>query len=955
MNGDVADTLERQERLQAVFLQYVEAADQGEAPNREAFLAAHAEFADEIEEFLAGYHHMRQVVGSLRDLGGLRAGRDGRQASLPAGKPARSLAPTGGRSDVEQREVEAGLGQIGDYRLLREIGRGGMGVVYEAEQQSLRRRVALKMLPLVGGVDPRQLQRFRNEAEAAAHLHHTHIVPVFAVGSERGVHFYAMQYIQGLSLASLIDELTGAKLPLSEGASATSAANVTPAVAAISTEHSTRARSFFRRVATIGKHTAEALEYAHQMGVIHRDIKPANLLLDERGEVWITDFGLAQFQSQAPLTITGELVGTLRYVSPEQAMAKRGLVDHRTDIYSLGATLYELLTLQPVFDGKDRHALLHQIASAEPKPPRALDASIPVELETIVLKALAKNPGDRYGSAQELADDLQRFLENKPIQAKRPSLAERGRKWLRRHPAVVLSTMLLLLFGLVGFAVSTMVIEGERRKTQAAYERLDKEEKQTRAALEKLALEEKRAKAAYDAEEFQRRLAEWDFAQAQRAIELVVQFSEGELAHKAGCQDIRRRLLLTVLDYYEDFLAQHAGDPALQAGRERVAVLVTELSNLDGTALLTILREDNVQKHLQLRPEQKNRLTALLNSHAGQPRPKEKETSPEPRSQDKAKFELALAEILDPAQRESFQKIVLQVQNQGRYGFSDPQLVKTLGLTAMQRERIRRIQDETHKVWADHVFTAQKISDPAAFWANAQDRILSIFDNDQRRQWLALVGPPLTVDFREGYPFDGKNVNLPANPAPPFELKSTWRGSIAVLQTDKDHAGSGFGHKALVNDKQYYSWCGKEIPPTVFEIAVTAGPLTREERQHLLTKGDQPSSETNVPSDWLVLFRSADPAVWNTDSPRESKFAIPLSRAPDNVCYLRLKRMDTGDMQIVAIRRADLGRTPSLPPDQDFVWNGSNIDAWGGRHLGIGETRPLNDGPPKRPPKKRPN
>jgi serine/threonine protein kinase len=490
--------------------------------------------------------------------------------------------------------------------MLREIGRGGMGVVYEAEQKSLRRRVALKILPLAGGVDPRQLQRFRNEAEAAAHLHHTHIVPVFAVGSERGVHFYAMQYVQGLSLSSLIDELSGAKPTISEGVSGTPVANVTQAAAAISTEHSTRARSFFRRVATIGKHTAEALEYAHQMGVIHRDIKPANLLLDERGEVWITDFGLAQFQSQAALTITGELVGTLRYVSPEQAMAKRGLVDDRTDIYLLGATLYELLTLQPVFDGKDRHMLLHQIAFAEPKPPRALDSSIPIELETIVLKALAKNPGDRYGSAQELADDLQRFLENKPIQAKRPSLAERGRKWLRRHPSAAVTAMLLLLFGLVGFAVSTVVIEGERRKTQAAYERLDREEKQTKAALEKLALVEKRTKAAYDAEEFRR--AEWDFAQAQRAIELVVQFSEGELAHKPGQQDIRRRLLLTVLDYYEDFLAQHAGDPALQAGRERVTLLVSELSNLGGTALLSIIREDTVQKHLNLREEQKKRL-----------------------------------------------------------------------------------------------------------------------------------------------------------------------------------------------------------------------------------------------------------------------------------------------------------------------------------------------------------
>jgi hypothetical protein len=190
-------------------------------------------------------------------------------------------------------------------------------------------------------------------------------------------------------------------------------------------------------VAQLGVEAAEALEYAHQLGVVHRDIKPANLLVDGRSHLWVTDFGLAQVQSQAGLTMTGDLLGTLRYMSPEQTLGQPGLVDHRTDLYSLGATLYELLTLEPAVRGNDRHEVLRRIAFEEPRPPRKLNKAIPVELENVVRKAMEKIPDDRYATAGELADDLRRFLEDKPMRARPPTVRQRLVKWSRRHQPVL--------------------------------------------------------------------------------------------------------------------------------------------------------------------------------------------------------------------------------------------------------------------------------------------------------------------------------------------------------------------------------------------------------------------------------------------------------------------------------------------------------------------------------------
>jgi tetratricopeptide (TPR) repeat protein len=428
----------------------------GEVVDLEAVAREHPGHAEELRRLLP-------ALGALDELS--RSGDDRHSGVAPC--PAAAAEPL--------------TGVLGDYRILREVGRGGMGVVYEAEQVSLGRRVALKVLPFAAALDSRHLQRFHNEARAAAGLHHSHIVPVYGVGCERGVHYYAMQFIDGPTLADLLAQLRRAAErqaapadatvahPPPEGAEAVPAGAETPLAAALSTERAGRGREYYRTVARWGVQVAEALDYAHQVGVVHRDVKPGNLLVEHRGQVWVTDFGLAHILSEASLTATGDLVGTLRYMSPEQALAKRVVIDHRTDIYSLGATLYELLALRPVFGGSDRQELLRQIAFEEPVPPRRLQRSVPAELETIVLKALEKNPQERYATAQELADDLGRFLEDHPIRARRPGVVQRLRKWGRRYRLAVnvAAACLLVVLAVVAGSVGWVVRDREARREDA--------------------------------------------------------------------------------------------------------------------------------------------------------------------------------------------------------------------------------------------------------------------------------------------------------------------------------------------------------------------------------------------------------------------------------------------------------------------------------------------------------
>jgi serine/threonine protein kinase len=327
--------------------------------------------------------------------------------------------------------------KLGEYRILREVGRGGMGIVYEAEDTTLGRRVALKVLPAQMVRHPRHLLRFQSEARAAARLHHTNIVPVFGVGESDGLHYYIMQFIHGQGLDLVLEQLAGTKAGPRE-----TGPQIFP--------HPSREQgaAYWKSVARIGIHVAEALAHAHAQGTLHRDIKPSNILLDSQGVAWVTDFGLAKVADSDDLTPNGDIVGTVRYMAPERFQGKG---DARSDVCALGLTLYELLTLRPAFDQLDTRELLYQVANVEPRPPRKVCPAVPRDLETIVLKAIARDPKQRYQSAAELADDLRRFADDAPIRARAMHWLERLGRWCRRNPWPSYLLLAILLTAGVGF------------------------------------------------------------------------------------------------------------------------------------------------------------------------------------------------------------------------------------------------------------------------------------------------------------------------------------------------------------------------------------------------------------------------------------------------------------------------------------------------------------------------
>jgi serine/threonine protein kinase len=401
----------------------------------------------------------------------------------------------------EGEKKKASRRALGDFRILAELGRGGMGIVYEAEQLSLKRRVALKIFPAAAILAPDRLQRFYAEAATAARLEHPNIVQVHTVGCEGGIPYYAMQLVHGQSLAQVLQkwrELAAKDNPDGSAPASPDAGSETfngpestdcrrddragqasgaAALAGPTASESGRAapvlpvrsdaREFFDRVARMAAQVAEALEHAHRADVIHRDVKPSNLLLDGQGQIWITDFGLALNPRECDLTKTGDIIGTTGYMSPEQASGQRDAVDHRTDIYSLGVTLYEVLTLRLPCLAQNHAELLRQLGPEGPPPPRQWNPAIPRDLETIVLKAMAIDPGARYATAQALADDLRRFAEDRPIEARRPSWADRRTRVVRRSRWLVLPAALMLLAGLAWWYHGTVPLLPRTRAPEA--------------------------------------------------------------------------------------------------------------------------------------------------------------------------------------------------------------------------------------------------------------------------------------------------------------------------------------------------------------------------------------------------------------------------------------------------------------------------------------------------------
>jgi eukaryotic-like serine/threonine-protein kinase len=388
---------------------------------------------------------------------------------------------------VPASAAAAALRQLGDYRILREVGRGGMGIVYEAEQVSLGRHVALKVLPGSWLLNRTFLERFRREAKAAARLHHTNIVPVFGTGEAEGTHFYAMQFIRGEGLDKVLHDLrrlrggqstspaeartvtVAAHLASGVFAAADTAADPTEPVADVTRSGLSGSRpnaAYYRSVARVGLQVAEALAYSNKQGILHRDIKPSNLLIDLQGTVWVTDFGLAKADGD-DLTHTGDIVGTIRYMAPER-FDGRSLP--QSDVYSLGLTLYEMVAHRPAYEAANRAKMVEQVLHAMPAPLRRADPHVPRDLETIIRKAIAKDPADRYPTADAFAEDLRRFLTDRAVLARRATPLETAWRWCRRNPAVagLLATVAVLLVVVaVGSTVATVRLRGALADSEA--------------------------------------------------------------------------------------------------------------------------------------------------------------------------------------------------------------------------------------------------------------------------------------------------------------------------------------------------------------------------------------------------------------------------------------------------------------------------------------------------------
>ncbi|MCC9642855.1 protein kinase [Rhodopirellula sp. JC740] len=498
---------EQQSRLTKLLDEYLVGLEQGERLDEDEIVRSNPDLESVFRAYL---EKLRALYGIAA---GMNPSMDASATPLPADK------------------------RLGDFVLQREIGRGGMGVVYEASQVSLDRRVAIKLLPLASMLDSNQIARFKNEAHAAGLLQHPNIVPIHNVGSHQGVHYYAMAYIDGVSLDAWV---------------------------ATHKEHSSAVN--WREVVRWGVDVADALHEAHENGVVHRDIKPSNLMLDGHGKIWVTDFGLARCQTELSLTRSGDVIGTMRYMSPEQSRGQTALIDGRADVYSLAVTLYECLTLRRAHEGEDAATILKQIDDGEVQPLRATRPDLPLDLETVIRKAMSKSREDRYDTAMTFAEDLQRVLRDEPTLARPPSIIDRCSRLASKHRKLAFVATMVILIAFVGSAIANAKLAAAKSESDLNAERATKVETLTRGALDELGAE----------------IAE-------------------RLDDVPAAEPVRRQLLLTMLEYYERFASEVKDDPEL---REDLAMTLAKVGDLQSElgdseqAIAALRRSDVIYKEL---------------------------------------------------------------------------------------------------------------------------------------------------------------------------------------------------------------------------------------------------------------------------------------------------------------------------------------------------------------------
>ncbi len=508
--ASVLSELDREQtaRLTRLLDEYLCTLERGEKVDAAAMLSGNEDIADVLQVYLE----------KLNDLHGIAAGF---QSDLVG--------------DVSGADCPSEAMQLGDYTIVREIGRGGMGIVFEARQISLDRRVALKLLPMASLLDARQIARFKNESHAAGQLQHPNIVPVHSVGVQRGIHFYAMQLIDGDSVETWIH------------GQRTTAGDQSSEDARPSEDRSTSNVDWKNLVRQIID-AADALDYAHGCGIVHRDIKPSNLLVDSAGKIWITDFGLARCQDNLSLTRSGDLVGTMRYMSPEQARGRAELVDHRTDIYSLAATLYEMLTLRAAVSGEDGPSVLRAIDREMPARLNRFLPQSPADLDVVIRKAMSKSKDDRYATAREFADDLRAVVDGRPTVAKPPSLPTVIGRAIVRHRKLATAASVIFLLATIWLLVSTLII---RRQSLAVDQHADR--------------------------------ADRIYRNARDTVDHLGGDVAEQLAMIPGAERVRQSVLRDTLDYYQRFVIDADDDPSLQAElaltHSRIGSIVKELQS----------------------------------------------------------------------------------------------------------------------------------------------------------------------------------------------------------------------------------------------------------------------------------------------------------------------------------------------------------------------------------------